>query len=117
MWRTLGEFSLHAVPETSRAAQRVAAIVHQLSVPPEFVERIGAAIARAMLNVTRRDDTRQTVSLVSIRVMVSADLAVGHSERGWGFFLISRMRRNRHDEPTSAYQIIELFLYPEGLST
>ena len=117
MWRTLGEFSLHAVPDTSQAAQRIAAMVHQLSVPPECVERIGAAIARAMLNVARREDTRQTVSLVSIRVMVSADVAVRHSERGWGFFLITKMSGSRHDEPTSAYQIIELFLYPEGLST
>lgn len=118
-WRTLGEFTLRAAPGSDRrAAEGVARIVRELSVPPEFAGRIGAAVAGVMLNVIKRDDGRRPKHLVSIRVQIlqaqTADAVAKHSERGWGFFLIRKTNSSLHVGQAGADQIIELFLYPEG---
>jgi hypothetical protein len=122
-WRTLGEFTVRATPGSERrAAEQVARRTRPLSAPPEFVERIKSAITQATLDAMRRDAERQPGAPVSIRILISAATPPQGSEprhecQGWGFFLISRMSGSRHGDPTSACQIIELFLYPEGLST
>lgn len=93
--------------------------MRRLSAPPEFVERIRAAVAQATLNVVGRDADRRPGAPVGIRILIATEPPPEGSEsrrthRGWGFFLISRMSDRRQVEPAGANPIIELFLYPEG---
>jgi hypothetical protein len=93
--------------------------MRRLSVPPEFVERIRAAVAQATLNVVRRDADQRPGAPVGIRILIATEPSPQgpeprHRHQGWGFFLISRMSESAHAEPTSARPAIELFLYPEG---
>jgi hypothetical protein len=119
-WRTLGEFTLRATPGSERrAAEQVARRMRRLSAPPEFVERIRAAVAQATLNVIGQDAGQRPGAPVSIRIFIATEPPPEGSEprrkhQGWGFFLISRMSESAHAEPASVRPVIELFLYPEG---
>lgn len=119
-WHTLSEFTVRATPGSERrAADRVAARIRQLGIPPEFVEQIRTAIAQATRNAIERNASQPPATLVGIHILLSAEPPPERSEprqkvQGWGFFLISRMSESAHAEPGSVGPIIELILYPEG---
>ncbi|HET7089428.1 MAG TPA: hypothetical protein VFL17_12335 [Anaerolineae bacterium] len=112
-WHTLAEFTARTTRDSERQ------MVRELSLPPEFVERIKTAVAHAMLHAIRRDTDQWPGASVGIRILISAAAPPAgseprHKNQGWGFFLISRVSDGPQTEPASARPAIELYLYPEG---
>jgi hypothetical protein len=119
-WHTLGEFIVRATPGCERrAGDQVVRRMRRLNAPPEFLERLKAAVAQATLNVIGRDAGRRLAAPVGIRILIATEPSPEGSEprrkhQGWGFFLISRISESADAEPASVRPIIELILYSEG---
>ena len=140
-WQTLAEFTLPSQPGYDRQARTcVAEAVRQLDLPVAHLERLKTAVAEATLYAIEHSAQYRSDLPVVIRVLISdktlptqiigqgngssisspetPDLAAGlanqQASRGWGFFLIKRMRDDLRIIGAEAHHTIELFLYLEG---
>jgi anti-sigma regulatory factor (Ser/Thr protein kinase) len=132
--RVLAEFQLDSVPGNERvAAQRAIAVLTNVGLTEQRLQRLETAVAEAALNAIQHGnqfDARKQVGVrvsadsteVSVRISdegrgsqgdvetpdISAKLAGLQTPRGWGLFLMSRLVDGFSDEYTDGRHTVLL---------
>jgi anti-sigma regulatory factor (Ser/Thr protein kinase) len=135
--RVLAEFRLDSVPGNERvAALRVIAVLNNLGLTQQRLQRLGTAVAEAALNAMEHGNHFDAHKQVEVRVLVdpmevcvsisdegcgvphqtetpdiSAKLAGSQTQRGWGLFLMSRMVDGFSDEIVDGRHAVLLRLH------
>lgn len=133
----LADFSLPSEPGNERQAmERVAAVIQNLNLPSQTIERLKTAVAEATMNAMEHGNQYDPNLPVDIRVVMNEDalsisitdhgneavkegseppdlaakLAGEQSPRGWGLFLIKNMVDELNFISGEDYHTIELVL-------
>ena len=138
--RVLTEFRLASVPGNERvAAQRVIAVLTNLGLTQQRLQRLETAVAEAALNAMEHGNQFDAQKQVGIRVLADpsevcvaisdegggtqreietpdlcAKLAGLQTQRGWGRFLMSRMVDGFSDEIVDGRHAVLLRLHRAG---
>jgi anti-sigma regulatory factor (Ser/Thr protein kinase) len=138
--RVLAEFQLESLPGNERvAAQRVIAVLTNLGLTEQRLQRLESAVAEAALNAIQHGNQSDAQKQVGVRVVadssevcvrisdegggspdevetpdIAAKLAGLQKPRGWGLFLMSRLVDGFSDELTDGRHAVILRVHRPG---
>ena len=140
-WRTLAAWTVPSEPGNERLVMdRVAAVVENINLPAQRLERLKTAVSGATMNAIEHGNQNRPEVPVSITVLASpvalavriadrgggqpipepatpnldAKLAGLQAPRGWGLYLIKNLVDEMHLSGDATQHTIELILYREG---